>query len=67
MGGNSIVAFQDNTDPIFLNESTGLYFWDQSPNQINAALDGRLAHGQAMIAARNACGVISNAVPLTIN
>jgi ribonuclease Z len=66
-GGNSIVAFQGDSDPIFLGETTGTYFWDQSAIQINAGLGGKLTAGQAIIAVRNACGVISNSAAITIN
>ena len=69
-GGNSLRFTRPGATgppaPVVLDESTGLLFWDKSPTQINAALGGKLAAGQWMMTVRNACGVTSAALPITV-
>ena len=52
--------------PVILDATTGLYFWNLSATQINAALGGRVAAGQWMVSVRNACGVTSAGFAATL-
>ena len=45
-GGNSIQFTRPGFDSVSLDEADGLSFWDQSQDQINADLGGRVATGQ---------------------
>jgi hypothetical protein len=49
-----------------LGATTGLYFWDLSAIQINAALGGRVAAGQWTVSVKNACGVTSAGFAITV-
>lgn len=66
-GGNSLrFARMGVTNPVTLDASTGLLFWNSSANQINATLGNNLSAGQWMLTVRNACGVASTAFPITL-
>ncbi len=52
--------------PIVLDQTTGLYFWNSSTTQINAALGGRVASGPWNVAVKNACGVTTGAFAINI-
>jgi hypothetical protein len=65
-GGNSL-RFVQGSKTIVLDEKDGLYFWDQSTNQINAALGGKIPPGQWMLVAGNACGNFSVGNPTSIH
>ena len=66
-GGNSLRFTRPGVNnPVALDESTGLLFWNQSPNQINAALGGKLSSGQWSMTVKNSCGITSAALSLTI-
>lgn len=66
-GGNAVLLSRPGvTTPLTFNASSGSYFWDLSPNQINASLAGRIAAGQWMLSMKNACGTSSAAFPVTI-
>lgn len=66
-GGNALVFNRPGlADPITISASTGSYFWDLSPNQMNAAIGGRIAAGQWMVSVRNACGAASTASLVSI-
>jgi len=66
-GGNSLVfTGPASVDPIILNALSSSYFWDLSPNQINATIAGRVSAGQWMLSVKDACGGTSVGVALTI-
>lgn len=66
-GGNALVFTNfGSADPITLNASSGSYFWDLSPNQINATMAGRIAAGQWTLSVKNACGATSAGLAVTI-
>jgi hypothetical protein len=66
-GGNAIVFTSPaSADPITLNATSGSYFWDLSPNQINATIAGRIAAGQWTVSVRNACGATSPGFAVTL-
>ncbi len=66
-GGNALVfTSPGSADPITLNANSGSYFWDLSPNQINATIAGRITTGEWMLSVRNACGATSAGFPVTI-
>ena len=66
-GGNALVFTSlGSADPITLNASTGEYFWDLSPNQINVAFGGRIAAGQWLLSVRNACNASSTTIAVTV-
>ena len=66
-GGNSLrFSRMGVTDPVVLDESTGLVFWNSAANQINAALGTRLSPGTWMLTVKNGCGVTSPAFPITL-
>ena len=69
-GGNSLRFTRAGATgppaPVVLDDSTGLLFWDKSPAQINAALGGKLSVGPWMMTVRNACGVSSAALAITL-
>lgn len=47
---------------ITLSEFDGQYFWDQSPGQINAALDPRITPGLWYVSVENSCVLSSGAL-----
>jgi ribonuclease Z len=49
-GGSSVV----------LNDNTGLYYWDQSSNQINATLPSRITPGNWLVYVTNGCQLESS-------
>jgi hypothetical protein len=51
---------------VVLDDSTGLYFWNNSPDQMNAALGGKLAPGQWTLTVKNGCGLTSTGFAVTI-
>ncbi len=55
-----------STDSITLDASSGSYFWDLSPDQINATLPGGITSGQWMLSVRNSCGATSASFAVTI-
>lgn len=66
-GGNSLVfTGPASVDPITLNALSGSYFWDLSPNQINATIAGRVSAGQWMLSVKDTCGGTSAGVAVTI-
>jgi hypothetical protein len=66
-GGNAIVFTSPaSADPITLNATSGSYFWDLSPNQINATIAGRITAGQWTVSVRNACGAASPGFSVTL-
>jgi hypothetical protein len=65
-GGNSLRFVQGQTT-ITLDEKDGLYFWDQSSTQINAAVGSRVSPGRWQLVAGNACGNFSNGFPIVIH
>jgi ribonuclease Z len=63
VGGNQIFFTPANGgQTVTLNESDGLYFWDQSSGQINAALDPRITPGLWYVSVQNSCIVSSGAL-----
>ncbi len=52
---------------IVMNESGGLYFWDQSSGQINATLDRRITPGQWLVSVETNCILSSVTFPVTVN
>jgi ribonuclease Z len=66
-GGNSIQLVRPGYDSVTLDESDGPSFWDQSQDQINAALGGKVAAGQWQVSATNFCGTVSLPAILTVH
>ena len=63
VGGNQIFWSPANGGAsVTLNESDGLYYWDQSSNQINATLDPRIKPGLWYVSVQNSCIVSSGAL-----
>ena len=63
VGGNQIFWTPANGGPtVTLNESDGLYYWDQSSGQINAVLDPRITPGLWYVSVQNSCIVSSGAL-----
>jgi hypothetical protein len=63
MGGNQIFwTSASGSQTVTLNESDGLYFWDQSSGQINAALDPRITPGLWYVSVQTSCIVSSVAL-----
>ena len=66
-GGNALVFTNSgSSSPITIDAASGSYFWDLSPNQINATIAGRLTAGQWTLSVRNACGATSAGSAVTI-
>jgi hypothetical protein len=66
-GGNVIQLVRPGFDAVSLDEADGLPFWDQSPDQINADLGGKLVPGQWQISVSNLCGAASLPALVTIH
>jgi len=66
-GGNAIQFTRPGFDTVSLDEADGLSFWDQSQDQINVDLGGRLATGQWQVSVSNFCGTASLPAVLTIH
>ena len=59
-GGNQLVWTPVNGgQAVVLNESDGLYFWDQSSGQINAALHAQIKSGSYYVYVETSCVVSS--------
>lgn len=69
IGGNQVFWTKAGTTgpSIILNESDGLYFWDQSSGQINATLDKRITPGQWEVNVVSSCTGGSSAFSVTVN
>jgi hypothetical protein len=66
-GGNSIQLTRSGaSDTVSLNAMSGGYFWDLSPNQINATLPPGMANGQWLLAVKNSCGATSANMAVTL-
>ena len=68
--GNNQLAWTPlnlNGPTVFLNESDGLFFWDQSTGQINAALSPAITPGSWYVQVVNDCKIPSPAVIVTVN
>lgn len=66
-GGDAILLTRpESADSITLDAGSGSYFWDLSPDQINATLPGGVTSGQWMLSVRNACGATSAPFAVTI-
>jgi ribonuclease Z len=69
LGTNQLIWTRAGTaGPSFvLNDSDGLYFWDQSTGQINAMLDPRITPGQWVVQAQSGCLLTSAPFPVTVH
>ena len=71
VGGNQVFFTPaSGGQTVALNEGDGLYFWDQSSGQINAALDPHITPGLWYVSIQNSCVVSSGALQtftLTVN
>lgn len=68
--GNNLLAWtpvNGNGQTVILNESDGLFFWDQSTGQINAALPPSITPGSWYVQVGNDCKMPSSAVIVTVN
>ncbi len=68
-GGNALVFRQGANGtgaPMTLDETGAAYFWDNSTGQINAKLSAGITAGQWSVSVRNACGVTSSSIALTL-
>ena len=66
-GGNTVyLTGSGQAAPIAFNITAGSYFWDLSPDQINASIAGRATPGQWILSVRNACGATSAGFPITL-
>jgi ribonuclease Z len=68
VGGNQIfLTSATGSQTVTLNENDGLYYWDQSSGQINAALDPRITPGLWYASAQNSCLLSSGTFTMTVN
>jgi ribonuclease Z len=68
VGGNQIfLTSATGNQTVTLNENDGLYYWDQSPGQINAALDARITPGLWYVSVQNSCILNSGTFTMTVN
>ena len=68
--GNDLLAWtpvNGSGQTVILNESDGLFFWDQSTGQINAALPPSITPGPWYVQVGGDCRMPSNAVIVTVN
>ena len=68
VGGNRLLWTPANGSgqSIVLGENDGLYFWDQSTGQINAALPPSVTPGQWYVQVQNDCVIPTEAVLVTV-
>jgi len=71
IGGNQVFFTPaSGGETVTLNEFNGLYYWDQSSGQINAALDPQITPGVWFVSVENSC-ILSSGVfqsfTLTVN
>jgi uncharacterized protein (TIGR03437 family) len=69
VGGNTVflTPASGSGSSVILNESDGLYFWDRSSGQINAALPATVTKGACFAQVQTSCIVNSPASLVTIN
>ena len=61
------VPASGNSASVILSDGNGLYYWDQSANQINATLGPRITPGQWLVYVRNGCAQYSSPLQVTVN
>jgi ribonuclease Z len=68
IGGNELIwTSADGSQSIPLDESDGLFFWDQATGQINAALPPSITPGTWYVQVANNCIIRSAPLPVTVN
>jgi ribonuclease Z len=69
VGGNTVflTPVSGSGSSVVLNEGDGLYFWDRSSGQINAALPATVTKGAWFVQVQTSCIVNSPALLVTIN
>jgi ribonuclease Z len=65
-GGNSIQLIRDGFDTVTIDENDDGDFWDQSSNQINVALRGKIPAGDWDVVVRNICGTPTRQFQITV-